>query len=65
LPQLDSLCKKYDDLSQSRSELSFDSVQGMLKGFIDLVFEFEGKYYVVDYKSNWLGDNIDLMGKMH
>ena len=61
--QLDSLCKKYDDLSQSRSELSFDSVQGMLKGFIDLVFEFEGKYYVVDYKSNWLGDNIDHYGQ--
>ncbi|OTP81849.1 exodeoxyribonuclease V subunit beta [Gilliamella apicola] len=61
--QLDSLCKKYDDLSQSRSELSFESVQGMLKGFIDLVFEFEGKYYVVDYKSNWLGDNIDSYGQ--
>ncbi|MNZ87926.1 RecBCD enzyme subunit RecB [compost metagenome] len=27
----------------------------MLKGFIDLVFEHEGRYYVADYKSNWLG----------
>ena len=27
----------------------------MFKGFIDLVFEHEGRYYVVDYKSNWLG----------
>ena len=27
----------------------------MLKGFIDLVFEHDGKYYVLDYKSNWLG----------
>ncbi|MCX8649394.1 exodeoxyribonuclease V subunit beta [Gilliamella sp. B2776] len=61
--QLDSLCKKYDDLSQSRSELSFDTVQGMLKGFIDLIFEFKGKYYLVDYKSNWLGDNIDYYGQ--
>ena len=27
----------------------------MLKGFIDLVVEHEGRYYVIDYKSNWLG----------
>jgi exodeoxyribonuclease V beta subunit len=30
---------------------------GMLKGFIDLVFEHNGRYYVLDYKSNVLGDN--------
>ena len=29
----------------------------MLKGFIDLVFEHDGRYYVLDYKSNWLGDD--------
>jgi exodeoxyribonuclease V beta subunit len=27
----------------------------MLKGFMDLVFEQGGRYYVADYKSNWLG----------
>lgn len=27
----------------------------MLKGFIDLVFFWQGRYYVLDYKSNWLG----------
>jgi exodeoxyribonuclease V beta subunit len=30
---------------------------GMLKGFIDLVFEHNGQYYVLDYKSNVLGDS--------
>ena len=30
-------------------------LNGMLKGFIDLVFEHEGRFYVADYKSNWLG----------
>ncbi|MBT5229692.1 MAG: exodeoxyribonuclease V subunit beta, partial [Methylococcales bacterium] len=35
--------------------LSFETVTGMLKGFIDLTFEHEGKYYIVDYKSNHLG----------
>lgn len=28
---------------------------GYLRGFIDLVFEHDGRYYVADYKSNWLG----------
>jgi exodeoxyribonuclease V beta subunit len=27
-----------------------------LKGFIDLVYAHEGKYYIADYKSNYLGD---------
>jgi exodeoxyribonuclease V beta subunit len=31
----------------------------MLKGFIDLVFRHEGRYYLLDYKSNWLGDNSE------
>lgn len=30
---------------------------GMLKGFIDLVFEHNGRYYVLDYKSNTLGED--------
>ena len=29
----------------------------MLKGFIDLVFRRDGRYYLLDYKSNWLGDS--------
>ncbi|MBE9562018.1 MAG: exodeoxyribonuclease V subunit beta, partial [Proteobacteria bacterium] len=34
-------------------------VRGFMKGYIDMVFEYEGKYYLVDYKSNWLGNNKD------
>ncbi|PYL86340.1 MAG: hypothetical protein DMF23_01285 [Verrucomicrobia bacterium] len=26
-----------------------------MKGFIDLVFEHAGRFYFVDWKSNWLG----------
>lgn len=36
-------------------KLQFDEVQGMLKGYIDLIFEFDCCYYVVDYKTNHLG----------
>lgn len=32
-----------------------NQLYGMFKGYIDLVFEHEGRYYVLDYKSNWLG----------
>ncbi len=30
-------------------------IDGAFKGFIDLVFENNGRYYVLDYKSNFLG----------
>ncbi|MEI6413395.1 MAG: 3'-5' exonuclease, partial [Pseudomonadota bacterium] len=38
-----------------RPALLPEQLNGMLKGFMDLLFEHEGRYYVVDYKSNWLG----------
>ncbi|RQS72044.1 exodeoxyribonuclease V subunit beta [Burkholderia sp. Bp8963] len=38
-----------------RPPLEPATLNGMLKGFMDLVFEHEGRYYVADYKSNWLG----------
>jgi exodeoxyribonuclease V beta subunit len=37
---------------------SYQSLKGMMHGFIDLVFEHEGKYYVCDYKSSHLGDDF-------
>ncbi|MGL9760582.1 MAG: exodeoxyribonuclease V subunit beta [Symbiopectobacterium sp.] len=54
---LDALAKRYDPLSANCSPLSFQQVQGMLKGFIDLVFCWQGRYYLLDYKSNWLGES--------
>ena len=32
---------------------------GYLKGVIDLIFEHQEKYYIVDWKSNWLGHDHD------
>ena len=31
----------------------------MLKGFIDLIFEHQGRYYILDYKSNHLGEQLE------
>jgi len=53
---LDALIRQ-DALSRDAPPLDFRQVQGMLKGFIDLVFRWQGKYYLLDYKSNWLGDS--------
>lgn len=55
--ELDALVKNYDPLSARCPALDFQQVQGMLKGFIDLVFCWQGKYYLLDYKSNWLGED--------
>ncbi len=46
-----------------RPALRQDRVNGMLKGFIDLVFCFEGQYFVLDYKSNHLGDSGEAYGQ--
>ena len=34
-------------------------LQGMMHGFIDLIFEHEGRFFVADYKSNYLGDSLE------
>ena len=32
-----------------------EPLSGFLRGFVDVVVEHEGRWYVLDYKSNWLG----------
>lgn len=32
--------------------------QGMMYGFVDLLFEHEGQYFILDWKSNFLGHSI-------
>lgn len=45
-------------LAQAPRPMAKPSVlNGMLKGFIDLVVEYNGRYYVVDWKSNKLGQS--------
>jgi exodeoxyribonuclease V beta subunit len=38
--------------------LGFEPLSGFLKGYIDLVFEHAGRFYVVDYKTNHLSDFV-------
>ncbi|OCH07245.1 exodeoxyribonuclease V subunit beta [Aliivibrio fischeri] len=59
---VNKIIAKHDEVSARAGELGFSTVSGMLKGFIDLVFEHEGKYYVLDWKSNHLGDSPEYYG---
>lgn len=54
---IDDLIAQHILPTYSRPRLKANYLQGMLKGFIDLVFEHDGRFYVADYKSNYLGDN--------
>jgi exodeoxyribonuclease V beta subunit len=36
--------------------LAFAPLEGYLKGYVDLVVEHEGRHFVIDWKSNHLGD---------
>jgi exodeoxyribonuclease V beta subunit len=51
--------------SQSIDAYHFSTINGYLKGFIDLVFEHDGQYFVADYKSNYLGAMPEAYGLEH
>lgn len=53
--QVDALCQQYLLAGQARAPLPERTLHGMLMGFADLVFEQGGRYWVLDYKSNYLG----------
>lgn len=57
LPLFPNFC--LNDLKEGQyleeMELLFAEEERLIKGFADLVFEHEGKVYLVDWKTNWLG----------
>jgi len=58
--QAEALNRLLHQHQYSRPEqlFSFGHITGFLKGFIDLVFEANGQYFVADYKSNYLGPTL-------
>ena len=52
---IDALCRQYILPGLERPRLQTSMLHGMLMGFIDLVFAHDGRYWVLDYKSNALG----------
>ena len=52
---IDAACRAHLLPGVPRAALAQQQLQGMLMGFADLVFEHQGRYWVLDYKSNHLG----------
>ena len=48
-----------DQVPGQIENLAFLPARGFMKGFIDLVFRFDGRFYLVDWKSNFLGARIE------
>lgn len=51
------------DMTKACASLKFKPVRGMVRGFMDMVFEHGGKYYLVDWKSNHLGYRAEDYGR--
>ncbi len=47
-----------EGLARRVERLSFGRLRGHLMGFVDLIFEQGGRYWVVDWKSNFLGPRV-------
>lgn len=58
------------DISSARSYKEMEFLHPLqqadyLKGVMDLVFEWAGKYYILDWKSNWLGESDVEYSQQH
>ncbi len=57
---VDKICGGTEtDSSKAWENLNFNQVHGFMKGYIDLVFESGGRYFIIDWKSNYLGANLE------
>ncbi|MDO4697911.1 MAG: exodeoxyribonuclease V subunit beta [Pasteurellaceae bacterium] len=55
LPQLNRLLKQYCPLANSLPDLRLSELDGFVKGYVDCIVQASGQFYVIDYKSNFLG----------
>jgi exodeoxyribonuclease V beta subunit len=53
---VDALCRRHLFPGRPRPELPQRRLKGLLMGYADLVFQHQGRYGVMDYKSNALGN---------
>ncbi len=52
-----------DDHSDWIDNLMFSPSKGFMKGYMDMVFCHEGRFFLVDWKSNYLGNSITHYGE--
>ncbi|MCP4666078.1 MAG: exodeoxyribonuclease V subunit beta [Deltaproteobacteria bacterium] len=49
-------------LPETIGRLRFAPIRGFMRGFMDLVFTWQNRFYLVDWKSNFLGDRPEDYG---
>jgi len=52
-----------DDFPDRLGKLSFSLTKGFMKGYIDMVFHDQDRFWLVDWKSNFLGSCVEDYGK--
>ncbi|TCO41864.1 UvrD-helicase domain-containing protein [Dokdonella fugitiva] len=58
IARLRELCVQHGAADVVPALLERPVLNGMLNGYIDLVFARDGRYHVLDYKTNWLGASL-------
>jgi len=62
--ELDFMFKiKHGKINIGKELNGFDLEDGFIKGFIDMIFRFNGSYYIVDWKTNFLGSSLNDYGQ--
>jgi exodeoxyribonuclease V beta subunit len=59
LARLRRLCLAHGQGGVIPASLDAATLNGMLTGFADLILAWDGRYHVLDYKTNWLGARLD------
>ncbi|WGE34352.1 exodeoxyribonuclease V subunit beta [Actinobacillus genomosp. 1] len=55
LRRLNQLLKQYSVVSAKLPDLHLPQLEGYLRGFVDCIVQVNDKFYLIDYKSNFLG----------
>ena len=58
LARLRAICIAHDCTEVIPASLDTATLNGMLTGFADLILAWEGRFHVLDYKTNWLGPRL-------
>jgi exodeoxyribonuclease V beta subunit len=55
---LRQLCLLHGQHDVVPASLDATTLNGMLTGFADLIVQWDGRFHVLDYKTNWLGARL-------
>ncbi|HEY0196953.1 MAG TPA: UvrD-helicase domain-containing protein [Rhodanobacter sp.] len=58
LARLRRICIAHGETDVVPASLDTTTLNGMLTGFADLIVQWDGRFHVLDYKTNWLGAHL-------